>query len=454
MLKLGTRKKQNQIYKIGSAIFMAGLMGCDPSGGEVHNKDISDLHQKMVNLEDSMKKLPPEVPANGKAVEELKQQMANLNARIEAEGGSSSATGEPMAAAQAKMGEVEAFYGARQTPFFKQCIASINIGDAEDPVKRKVVNAIAFINSSKIARATQITQQDFDHVSGLHAGLPSGYVFVGTKSDLRKANNSHTYHAFSRLPSYANFETLNYFDFDLVSNNISGFGTSNIDKFSVSDKDRVYRSLTGYDILVAQDANEAIDANKIESYSREDCEKIATYMSNVGSKALSFYVDEPIFRTNLRNSKVNDHFMSDVLARLNDRFEAHMTADLKHAFRDTDSHRVMVLQDDLMRRDSKGQVDYSFLDLVNAPHLRYFAAFDSQIGNARLEAGSDFDNDYQGKNPNLTEFVKRHRTQVGVKRVNKEHRDLEAVFVKFVQPDAPVPVVEDKPVHENIFHTN
>lgn len=452
MLKLRTRKRNNKIYKLGSAIVMAGVMGCAPQGGEVHNKDISDLHQKMVNLEDSMKKLPPEVPADGKAVQELKRQLDDLSAKVEADGGSA----ETMAPSELKMSDVEALYKGQQTPFFKQCVASINIADAEDPVKRNVVNAIALINSSKIARATQITQQDFDHATGIQNGRPTGYVFVGTKSELRDANKSHTYYVFSRLPSHN--QAWSYFDFDLVDNAISGFGLTNIDLFSVSDKERVYRSLSGYDILVAQDANEAIDANKIESYSREDCEKIATYMSNVGSIAPSVYVDEQIFRPGLRNStrntKGSEHFMADVLARLNERFEANMTAQMKHAFRDTDSHRVMVLQDDLMRKDARGHLDYSFLDLINAPHLRYFAAFDSEIGKARFEAGSDFDNAYQGKNPNLKKFGERHRAQPGVKRADKEYRELEAAFINFQQAPIAQPVIVAEPVHENFFHSN
>jgi hypothetical protein len=91
--------------------------------------------------------------------------------------------------------------------------------------------------------------------------------------------------------------------------------------------------------------------------------------------------------------------------------------------------------------------------LVQADHLRFFAALDSNIGTAKVEDGEDFDNAYTGKNETLIDFVTRHRKNVDVVRHDKAFTDLEAVFVNF-EPDMPKHVEPEirKRAH-NLFHT-
>ncbi len=85
--------------------------------------------------------------------------------------------------------------------------------------------------------------------------------------------------------------------------------------------------------------------------------------------------------------------------------------------------------------------------------MRFLAALDSEIGQAKSEEGVDFDNAYEGKNGSLIRFVTRHRKDVDQVRRHKAYQDLEAVFIKFIPEVKPDVKPEVKKKSHNLFHT-
>lgn len=111
----------------------------------------------------------------------------------------------------------------------------------------------------------------------------------------------------------------------------------------------------------------------------------------------------------------------------------------------------MVIQDSIFRSKVNGGIDYGFLDLIDAPHLRFLAAVDSNIGQTKPQSGVDIDNAYEGKNHSLIRFVMRHRKGIELARQDKGFRDLEAVFINFI-PEEVVNKPEVKKKAYNLFH--
>lgn len=399
-------------------------------------------------------------PATGVDAEAMTEIRASL-AKI-GEGPGSEKVGEILT----RLDNLEIALNAKQTPFHRACIASLNDADADSDLKRNVVNAIAFINTSKIARATEVTQADFDFGSALKYGDSelAGVVFSGTKSEFRRVDSSYSYYAYSRLPSPLMYDRLNFSQFTMNGNVLNGLESTRIDRFISNDRAFNYETASLFDIISVQDPVRAINANAIESYTRNDCDRVATYMSNVGSKALTNAIDDSEYRTRFAGEGKADTYtaklgakvgavVSDIFAMLNFREQDSAVENTKRKFGGySDSPRVMVIQDDLLRRKVSGAIDYSFLDLVDAPHLRFLAALDSEVGQAKVQEGVDFDNAYEGKNTSLINFVTRHRKDVDHSRSEKGYRDLEAVFVRFV-PEVVETVPEVKKKSHNLFHT-
>ena len=394
----------------------------------------------------------------------MKASLAELTAMMATLNQDKAGSNEQINALINRLNEFEKNMSFKQTPFVKACIASLNIPDADDVLKRNVVNAIAFINTSKFARATETTQSDFDNASNLKYGntLP-GVVFNGTRSELREVDDSYTYCAYSRLPTFKNFDALRYHSFTTKDNTINGINPKNIEHFLVSDHNNNYSAVDLFTVLNEQDPLRAIDANKIESYTPEVCYRIATYMANVGSKALTHSVDNANYQASRDSQSSNSYIngiknragvdaVSDIFAWLDQRMQTFLKApNPNQGF--TDSPRVMVVQDELLRANVDGSIDYSFLDLVDAPHLRFFAALDSKIGKAKVEEGADFDNAYKGKNEHLVNFVKKHRKNGDVSRQEKGYKDLEAVFIEYMPEVVKAIEPEPKKKGKNLFHT-
>jgi len=391
------------------------------------------------------------------SLSELKTLMAGLNQ-------DKASSNEQINALILRLSEFEKNMDMRQTPFHKACIASLNVADADDLMKRNVLNAIAFVNTSKFARATETTQSDFDNAGNLKYGhhLP-GVVFSGTRSEFRQVDDSYTYYAYSRLPSVSNFDSIRYHAFTTDAHTINGFDARNIEHFLVNDQNNNYTSADLFTVLNEQNPLRAIDANKIESYNRTDCDRVATYMANVGSKTLTTAIDNPNYIASINaqssasyvngiKNRTGGDLVSDIFSWLDFRMqESEKSSNALKGY--TDSPRVMVIQDDLLRRNVDGSIDYSFLDLVDAPHLRFLAALDSEIGKAKVEDGVDFDNAYKGKNESLINFVTRHRKDVDHPRHDKGYKDLEAVFISFVPELVQAVEPEVKKKGKNLFHT-
>lgn len=429
---------------------------------EYQAKLLESIEKKFSQSLEFLNDLPKSSP---EAVDTVREGLARIMQAVESLHRGDNQGNEKINDLIARLKEFETNFQIKQTAFHRACIASLNVADADDEEKRSVLNAIAFINTSKFARASEITSSDFDHGSRLGYGstLP-GVVFSGTQSEHRRSDNSYTYYAYSRLPSKANYRDLSYFSFEVdAANTITGVNSTPYNKFLINDQDNSYKTASLFAILDEQNPLKAIDANKIESYSRVDCDRMATYMANVGSKTLTDAIDNVSYMASMntssnpyvesiRNALNGENLVSDIIAWLD--FRNQKAQDLRHATEGySDSPRIMVLQDSLLRKRNDGKIDYSFLNLIDAPHLRFLAALDSEIGKAKVESGVDFDNDYVGKNESLISFITRHRHNPEVVRSEKSFRDLEAVFIDFV------PVVMEKAPEEvkkkahNLFHT-
>ncbi len=434
--------------------------------------DTSELVKTLeAKVQDLMTPLKESSAADKGSLDTIKEQLSDLRAAIAntQHGEIKIENNEQIQVLLSRLDAFEKNLDMSQTPFHKACMVSLNVPDADDVVKRKVLNAMAFINTSKLARASEITQRDFDNATSLLRStkyLP-GVVFSGTHSEFRKVDESHTYYAYSRLPSIKNYETLEYYGFTTEANNINGTHANRIVSFLANDQNNNYTSADIFSILNEQNPLKAIDANKIESYTRLDCDRTATYMANVGSKALTTAVDNTNYlaslgdSTNTLSSYIHDlrtrigenkSFVSDIFAWLDYRLQDSWLSSNAHKGH-SDSPRVMVIQDDLLRASVDGSIDYSFLDLVDAPHLRFLAAMDSEIGKAKMENDVDFDNAYKGKNESLISFVTRHRKDVDHSRREKSYTDLEAVFIDFIPEIAKVHEPEIKKKAKNLFHT-
>lgn len=400
------------------------------------------------------------------SISKMKASLSELMAMVATLNQDKASNNEQINALLNRLSEFEKNMDLRQTPFHKACVASLNVPDADDVLKRNVLNAIAFVNTSKVARATETTQRDFDSASSLKYGIHlPGVVFSGTHSEFRKVDDSYTYYAFSRLPSVSNFDALHYHAFTTDNTNkISGFNADSLENFLANDQNNNYSTADIFTILNEQNPLKAIDANKIESYTRMDCDRIATYMANVGSKALTTAVDNPNYVASLNfqglgsyvekiKTRLGDQsIVSDIFSWLDFRSqEAQLSPNARKGH--TDSPRVMVIQDALLRANVNGNIDYSFLNLVEAPHLRFLAALDSEIGKAKVEDGVDFDNAYKGKNESLISFVTRHRKDVDRPRQEKGYTDLEAVFISFIPEVVKEAEPEVKKKGQNLFHT-
>ena len=273
-------------------------------------------------LAETLKFLTDFANADKETIEATKTKLEAILANLDALDRSKVDTSEKVAKVLNRLDDLEKSLNThtKQTVFHKACIASLNVADADDDQKRNVLNAIAFVNTSKIARATEVKKADFEKGSKLDYGSDlGGIIFSGTHSEFRKVDESYTFYAFSRLPSPTNYSQLRYHSFTDDASVITGLNADRVQSFLLSDQDHNYHMQDVFNVLNEQNPLRAIDANKIESYSRTDCDRVATYMANVGSHALTTSVDDPTFVASRNSSSVARTFGGDIREKLNNK---------------------------------------------------------------------------------------------------------------------------------------